>query len=70
MYDGAPPGHKTMMLALFGIRFAKEIQDCRDKGHILELADIGRGAWPEINVGRQLAEYVVLNDRQCDYIRP
>lgn len=63
MYEGAPPGCKNMMLVLFGIRFADEIRDCQDKGSILELADIGRGAWPEINVGRKLAEYVVPNER-------
>lgn len=60
MYVNAPPGHKTTMMQLFGIRFAAEMRNCGESPQrILDLANIGRTSPVTIHDGIRLAEYVV-----------
>ena len=75
MYKNAPDNEKTLMIHLFGIRFAKEIRSgkitpleiikCTNKQYSASLTESYQ---VEINKGIKLAKYVVDKKRLKDFI--
>ncbi len=57
MWESAPKGDKSLMVHLFGIRYANELEGM-DLAALAELAGLSRSMETEIRKGRNLAQYV------------
>ena len=63
MYDNAPNKESVAMIHLFGIKFAKEInQKGYSKKDIIESSGIHTSYLTELSKGIKLAKYVVVKD--------
>lgn len=61
MYDNAPPKEGGAMVVLFGIRYAKDIQDSGLTATAIQ-RKAGFGGWSEVGKGITLAKYVIEKD--------
>lgn len=63
MYDRAKRNEVVCQINLFGIMYAKDIQDGGySLKHIVELSGISKGYLTEISKGIKLSKYVVLKE--------
>jgi hypothetical protein len=63
MYDSARRNEAVCQINLFGIMYAKDIQDGGySLKHIVELSGISKGYLTEISKGIKLSKYVVLKE--------
>ena len=59
MYDSAKRNEAACQVHLFGIKYARELQNCgRPLKDILLLSGISMGYLPEVSKGIKLAKYV------------
>jgi hypothetical protein len=60
MYENAPKGDSVAMIHLFGIIYAKEINNIENsKKEIIEVSGISKSYITELSKGVKLADYVV-----------
>jgi hypothetical protein len=63
MYDRAKRNEAVCQINLFGIIYAKDIQDGGySLKHIVELSGISKGYLTEVSKGIKLSKYVMLKD--------
>ncbi len=61
MYNNAKDGEKVVMIHLFGIKYANEIQNCNcSTKDIAVAANINESYGTEISKGVKLAKYVTI----------
>lgn len=64
MYDGAKRNEAACQVHLFGIKYAKELQECGcPLKEIVQLSGISMGYLFEVSKGVKLAQYVELKER-------
>ena len=64
MYDGAKRNEAACQVHLFGIKYAKELQECGcPLKEIVQLSGISMGYLSEVSKGVKLAQYVELKER-------
>lgn len=64
MYDGAKRKEAACQVHLFGIKYAKELQECGcPLKEIVQLSGISMGYLSEVSKGVKLAQYVELKER-------
>ncbi|WP_418604604.1 hypothetical protein [Hwangdonia sp.] len=63
LYHNAPKGEAVAMIHLFGIKYAKELQENNfSKKEIAKAANIPESFGTEISKGIKLAKYVTVKD--------
>ena len=66
MYDGAKRNEAACQVHLFGIKYAKELQECGcPLKEIVQLSGISMGYLSEVSKGVKLAQYVELKERNA-----
>lgn len=64
MYDGAKRNEAACQVHLFGIKYAKELQECGcPLKEIVQLSGISMGYLSEVSKGVKLAQYVEMKER-------
>lgn len=64
MYDGAKRNEAACQVHLFGIKYARELQECGcPLKEIVQLSGISMGYLSEVSKGVKLAQYVELKER-------
>ena len=64
MYDGAKRNETACQVHLFGIKYARELQECGcPLKEIVQLTGISMGYLSEVSKGVKLAQYVELKER-------
>lgn len=64
MYDGAKRNEAACQVHLFGIKYAKELQECGcPLKEIVQLSGISMGYLSEVSKGVKLAQYVEPKER-------
>ena len=68
MYDTAPRGEQVVMIHLFGVKYAAELNRV-SLANVVNLAGLSRTYVTEVNKGRNLAKYVDLKPQVINHAR-
>ena len=68
MYDTAPRGEQVVMIHLFGIKYAADLNRV-PLANVVDLAGLPRWCGTEVNKGRNLAKYVDLKPQVTENAR-